>query len=151
MPKYRLSFSLSLALFTPLAALPALTPALAQQQYAELPPVLVTASRLGDGITGVASSVIGREEIARSPGETLQEVLGRQPGIQLRSLYGGVGGAGTTVDMRGFGATASANTLVLVNGRRLNDLDLAGIDFAALPKDSIERIEVMRGNSGAVL
>ncbi len=143
MPAYRYSLCLTLSLLAPNMAL--------AQQYAELPPVLVTASRLGDGITGVATSVIGYEEIQRSPGETIQDVLGRQSGIQLRSLYGGVGGAGTTVDMRGFGATASANTLVLVNGRRLNDLDLAGIDFAALPKAGIERIEVMRGNSGAVL
>lgn len=117
----------------------------------ELPAVSVTASRLGDGITGTSTTVISYEEIQRSPGDTIQEVLSRQPGIQIRSLYGGVGGAGTTVDMRGFGATASANTLVLVNGRRLNDIDLAGIDFAAIPKDSIERIEVIRGNSASVL
>ena len=32
--------------------------------------------------------------------------------------------------MRGFGATASNNTLVLINGRRINDLDLAGVDLS---------------------
>ena len=41
--------------------------------------------------------------------------------------------------------------MVLVNGRRLTDIDLAGVDFSAIPRDSIERIEVTRGNSGAVL
>src|SRR5262249_23974028 len=59
--------------------------------------------------------------------------------------------AQTTVDLRGFGATATSNTLVLVNGRRLNDIDLAGVDFSAIPRNSIERIEITRGNSGAVL
>ena len=53
--------------------------------------------------------------------------------------------------MRGFGAAGTSNTLVLVNGRRLNDIDMAGVDFSAIPKNSIERIEITRGNSGAVL
>ena len=81
----------------------------------------------------------------------LQDILAREPGIQTTSLFGSVNGAQTTVDMRGFGATGASNTLVLVNGRRLNDIDLAGIDFSAIPKNSIERIEITRGNSGAVL
>src|SRR6185295_8271289 len=46
---------------------------------------------------------------------------------------------------------ATSNTLVLVNGRRLNDIDIAGVDFSAIPRESIERIEITRGNSGAVL
>ncbi|HKS18405.1 MAG TPA: TonB-dependent receptor, partial [Bradyrhizobium sp.] len=67
------------------------------------------------------------------------------------SLYGAVNGAGTTVDLRGFGAFGTANTLVLVNGRRLNDIDMAGVDLSTIPLNSIERIEITRGNSGAVL
>ena len=38
-----------------------------------------------------------------------------------------------------------------MNGRRLNDLDLQGVDLSTIPRDSIERIEITRGNSGAVL
>ena len=105
----------------------------------------------GTIITGASSTVITAEDIARSPGQTLQDLLAREPGIQVRSLFGQVNGAQTTVDMRGFGATASSNTLVLVNGRRLNDIDMAGVDFSAIPRDAIERIEITRGNSGAVL
>ncbi len=121
------------------------------QQPAKLPPTVVTASRLNDGIRGTSTSIISAEEIARDPAATLQDILARQPGIQVQHLFGGVAGARDTVDMRGFGAAASANTLILVNGRRLNDVDLAGVDFSAIPRDSIERIEVIRGNSAAVL
>lgn len=103
------------------------------------------------GLIGASTSVITSEQIARSPGATIQDVIAQIPGVQLRSLYGSVNGSGTTVDLRGFGATATSNTLVLLNGRRLNDLDIAGVDFSAIPRDSIERIEVTRGNSGAVL
>ncbi len=116
-----------------------------------LPEVTVTASRLGEGVIGTSTTIITAEEIERAPGQTLQDVLAREPGIQVHSLFGGMAGANTAVDLRGFGAAATSNTLVLINGRRLNDLDLAGIDFAAIPRDSIERIEIVRGNGGAVL
>jgi iron complex outermembrane receptor protein len=103
------------------------------------------------GIVGTASTVITAEDIAHSPAQTVQEIIAQTPGVQLTSLFGGVNGAKTSVDLRGFGAFATSNTLVLINGRRLNDIDMAGVDFSTIPRDSIERIEITRGNSGAVL
>ena len=110
-----------------------------------------TSVRQFPGIVGTASTVITAEEIAHSPAQTLQEIIGQVPGVQLTNLFGGVNGAGTTVDLRGFGAFATANTLILINGRRLNDIDMNGVDLSTIPRDSIERIEITRGNSGAVL
>src|SRR5258706_11106777 len=52
--------------------------------------------------------------------------------------------------MRGFGITGDQNTLVLLNGQRLNDIELTTIGWTAVPLDSIERIEILRG-SGSVL
>jgi iron complex outermembrane receptor protein len=114
-------------------------------------PAAGTDAEASIGITGASTSVITAEEIARSPGSSLQDIIAREPGVQTWSTFGGVNGAGTTVDLRGFGASAASNTLVLINGRRLTDIDLAGVDFSAIPRDSIERIEITRGNSGAVL
>jgi iron complex outermembrane receptor protein len=110
-----------------------------------------TAVRQFNGIVGASSTVITAEDIARSPAQTVQEIIAQTPGVQLTTLYGGVNGAQTNVDVRGFGAFATANTLILINGRRLNDVDLAGVDLSTIPRDSIERIEITRGNSGAVL
>jgi iron complex outermembrane receptor protein len=110
-----------------------------------------TTNRQFAGIVGASTTVITADDIAHSPAYTVQEIIAQAPGVQLTTLYGGVNGAGTTVDMRGFGAFASSNTLVLLNGRRLNDLDLQGVDLSTIPRDSIERIEITRGNSGAVL
>ncbi|MBX9709959.1 MAG: TonB-dependent receptor [Xanthobacteraceae bacterium] len=129
-------------------------PAPAAEPVAAVPsPINEEASRLvgANGIVGASTSVITADDIKRSPGQTVQDVLATVPGVQLQNLYGGVNGAGTTVDLRGFGAFASANTLVLINGRRVNDVDLAGVDLSTVPLQSIERIEVTRGNSGAVL
>ena len=103
------------------------------------------------GIVGASATVITAEQIAHSPSHTLAEIIAQVPGVQLQSLYGGVNGAKTSVDLRGFGATAMSNTLFLVNGRRLNDIDITGVDLSTIPLNSIERIEITRGNSGAVL
>jgi len=140
-----------LMLLGALAPIIAIQPARADETNPTVPDTLVTASRLGEGVTGASTTVITSAEIERSPGQTLQDVLARVPGIQVQSLFGGVNGTNTTVDLRGFGAAATPNTLVLINGRRLNDIDLSGIDFGSIPRESIERIEIIRGNSGAVL
>src|SRR5882672_8792389 len=110
-----------------------------------------TAVRQFNGIVGASSTVITAEDIARSPAQTVQEIIAQTPGVELTSLYGGVNGVKTSVDLRGFGAFATSNTLVLINGRRLNDVDMAGVDFSTIPRESIERIEITKGNSGAVL
>lgn len=134
-----------------LAGTALVSPARAQDNGGALPAINVDASRLYGGIVGASTSVITAEDIARSPGQTIQDVLATVPGVQLQTLFGGVNGAGTTVDLRGFGAFASSNTLFLINGRRLNEADLQGVDLSTIPLQSIERIEVTRGNSGAVL
>lgn len=118
-----------------------------------LPTIDVSTSRLGAGATivGTSSSVITAEDIQNSPAQTLPDILKAQAGIQLQHVSAGANGARDTVDLRGFGASAPSNVLVLVNGRRFNDFDLQGFDFSSIPVNAIQRIEITRGNSGAVL
>jgi len=116
-----------------------------------LPPIDVTSSRLGAGIVGASTSVITAEDIANSPSQTLPDILGQTTGVQVQHLFSGTNGSRDTVDLRGFGAFAPSNVLILVNGRRYQDFDLQGFDFSSIPLNSIERIEITRGNSGAVL
>lgn len=105
----------------------------------------------GAGITGASTTIISRQDIERSPQLTVADILTREAGIQTSSLYGSVNGAGTTVDLRGFGVTGPSNTLILIDGRRLNDWDLPGFDLSTVARESIERIEITRGNSAGVL
>jgi iron complex outermembrane receptor protein len=144
---------LSRALLASTVLVPSLsliTPAAAQDMLPEIV-VSATATRTSNAIVGTSSTVITAEDIARSPAQTVQDIIAQTPGVQSTSLYGGVNGTGSSVDLRGFGATATSNTLFLINGRRLNDLDLQGIDLSSIPLQSIERIEITRGGSGAVL
>jgi iron complex outermembrane receptor protein len=117
-----------------------------------LPEIDVSASRLnGVGIVGASTSVITREQIENSPAQNLPDILGQQTGVQLQQLFGGINGTRDSIDLRGFGAFAPSNVLILVNGRRYQDFDLQGFDFSTVPLNSIERVEITPGNSGAVL
>lgn len=113
--------------------------------------VIVTSTRLAEeaGRLPAAVTILSAEDIRRSPARTLPELLALEAGITRRSLYGNHA-ALDNVDIRGFGMTSTQNTLILRDGRRLNDVDLSAVDFAAIPLDSIARIEIIRGD-GAVL
>ncbi|NIP41090.1 MAG: TonB-dependent receptor plug domain-containing protein, partial [Candidatus Aenigmarchaeota archaeon] len=80
--------------------------------------------------------------------QTVVEVLKTQVGILVRDFLGN--GKTASVDVRGFGETAPSNTLVLIDGRRANEITLAGVDWSQIPLDRVERIEIIRG-MGSVL
>ncbi len=136
-------------LFRPLAAL-AQTERGAEPAPAMMPEVVVTGTRTAEEIQRVPASVsvIGADEIRRSNAKTAVDLLRREEGVVVRDLLGN--GKAAQVDLRGFGETAASNTLVLVDGRRVNEIDLSGTDWAQIPVEQIERIEVVRG-PGSVL
>ncbi len=113
--------------------------------------VVVTATRFNEVDPGVAAniSVITRQDIRNTPATNLPDVLSTRAGVDVRQL-GGAMGRDATVDIRGFGATATSNTLILVDGLRLNPVDLGAIIWSSIPLESVERIEIIRG-SGTVL
>ncbi len=125
--------------------------AVAGEQPIVAPETIVTATRFPEAEPKRAANVtvISAAQIAASPATTLPDLLAREAGLYARDLYGN-GGAQATIDMRGFGATGGQNTLVLLDGRRINDIDLSGVEWGVIPLAAIERIEIVRGG-GAVL
>lgn len=122
-------------------------PAVAQTR---LQPVVVTASRFADPAASVpaGATVITGEQIQRAGVGTVNEALMRLLGVVGRLDTSG--GNNYTLDLRGFGATADSNQIVIVDGLRLNEADLTSAGLASIPIDSVERIEILRG-TGAVL
>ncbi len=115
----------------------------------ELEAVVVTAPS-GDGTARTVPhsvSIITAQDIARSTATSVADLLGREANLNLQSFFGA--GRYNTIDIRGMGATASSNTLVLVDGVPLNEVDLSGADLSSVPLAQVERIEVLRGG-GAV-
>jgi iron complex outermembrane receptor protein len=95
-------------------------------------------------------TVIDRAEIERSGARTLPELLRRQPGIFVTNTT--TNPAGNIVDARGFnnGGGNGAGLLVLVDGRRANEPDTGSADWALLPLDMIESVEIVRGPASAL-
>lgn len=107
--------------------------------------VVVTAPR-GTSIESppVNTTIYTAEAIRRSGASDLSEFFAKQSGIRLQDFFG-VGGVRSSIDLGAFGTTGNLNTLILLNGRRLNDVDLEGANLATIPLVEIERIEVMHG------
>lgn len=115
-----------------------------------LDPVVVTATRSEQSEVRLpaAVSVISRAQIESSGAANIVEVLRGFGGAQVTDLYGD--GSRAQVDLRGFGDAANANTLILVDGRRLNNPDIAPPDLASISLKDIERIEILNGSAGAL-
>lgn len=107
---------------------------------------LRTETSLGDVLAPTV--VLTRKQIERSGASTLPQALAQIGGVQVNSLYGA--GLRANISLRGFGDNAVSNTLVLVDGRPLNNSDLGGIDWGAVPLGDVQRIEVVQGGAGVL-
>lgn len=127
----------------------AITIALATHTFAGEDAVVVTATRFPEKQLEhpIGVTVITREQIANGTGTTLPDLLSRYAGINTRNNSGS---PDVAIDMRGFGVSGDQNTLVLLDGQRLNDIELTTIGWSAIPLEAIERVEILRGG-GAVL
>jgi iron complex outermembrane receptor protein len=112
---------------------------------------VITAPRFPEEVRKLPASVtvITREDIDRSAARTIPELLANEVGITMKDFYGN-NASGTSIDLRGFGVTGDQNTLILLDGQRITNFDLSGVQWAAVPLAGIERIEILRG-TGAVL
>ena len=111
--------------------------------------VIVSGSRFEENLNEVPANVkvITREEISNSTSNNIPDVLSQIGGLVVRSSNSGQLNLDATVDMGGFGATANSNTLILVDGQRMNPIDSQGVSWESIPIDSIERIEIVQGGA----
>ena len=95
-------------------------------------------------------SVISEEEIMATPFERVEDILRFSAGIQVTQHYGQQrGGIRGHVTMRG---TGNSRVLMMLDGVPLNDNfsnSIAWVAWGLIPKESIERIEILRGPSSA--
>ena len=107
--------------------------------------IFVTASRTErlESTLPANVTVITQEDIQKSTAQTLPDVFKHLAGVDVREEFGDF--SNTAVDIRGFGEVASANTLIMVDGRTLNRSDLAAVNYSTVPLNRIKQIEVYRG------
>lgn len=113
--------------------------------------IVVTPYRYEQSINKTATSVtvISQKDIRNSNAQKVIDLLRPVPGLVVRDWYGNASKA--SVDIRGFGEQGNLNVLVLLDGRRVNEVDLSGVSWSQIPIDQVERIEIIRGGSGSVL
>jgi vitamin B12 transporter len=111
-------------------------------------PIIVTASRLREPLERALSSVsvITEQDIARQQAVTVSEVLRAVPGMDVQSS-GGTYGSMTDLRLRG---AEPDQLLVLLDGMEVNSSWLASFNFADLPVENVEWIEVVRGPASAL-
>ncbi len=116
----------------------------------KLPDTTVSATRSQQDITKQARNVtvITADEIKAMHALNVVDLLRTVPGLNIIDYVGT--GATASVDLRGFGEGAATRVLVLVDGRRVNSIDMSGADFSTIPVENIERIEVLHGPAGVL-
>lgn len=147
MKKRIISFAVATLMVIPVLSLAAETD---KTDIKTLEGVVVTASRTAKDVKKVPANVtiITAEQISDSGAASIVEVLENQANIHVRTFSGNP--AQAQIDLRGFGENGFGRTLVLLDGRRLNRLDMQSINWTQLPLDQIERIEVVRGSSSVL-
>ena len=95
------------------------------------------------------SKVITREDIAQSGYQSLSEILAGSGLLHVSGASSGYN-AGGSPDLRGFGERAAQNTLILFNGRPLNNATLEGPDLSTIPLNTISRVEILNASAGVL-
>ena len=124
------------------------TAILAQQDTIKSTPldeVVVTANKVAQkqSATGKVVTVISKEEIEKSSGKTVSQLLNEQVGIVINGALNNVGTV-QNLNMRG---ASSGRTLILLDGIPVNDpSDINNnFDLNLVSLNQVERIEICKG------
>jgi len=109
--------------------------------------MVVTANRFEQPAGNVLASldIVTRDDIQQVQAKSLVDVIRYLPGVQIDQSGGR--GQKTSVFIRG---SESSQTLVLLDGVRINSATAGGFDFSGIPAAVIERVELIRGPRAAI-
>lgn len=119
--------------------------------HAALGPIVITPTLYEQPIEDVITpiTIITEQDIHESAATNVADLLRGQAGLNVRDLFGD--GNQASIDLRGFGPRASSSTLILINGRKLNNSsDLGAPDLSTINIDQIKQIEILQGSAGVL-
>lgn len=124
--------------------------ATAQSDTAAIPrlqDIVVTPSRSAEPLNDVVGdvTVIGPEQLANAPGDSIAQLIGQAPGVQFTTS----GGPQTTTGLYLRG-TSTNQALILIDGMRINGSTAGGVHFPAIDPAMVERIEIVRGAASSL-
>jgi len=113
-----------------------------------IPDVVSKRPTLKTSFSGGIRHVITQQKIAASGATSVAEVLRSSGEMQLHDASGT--GSQASVSMRGFGANASSNSLILLNGIPLTNPDLMPPDLNTIPLENISEIQIVAGSESVL-
>ena len=115
-----------------------------------LAPVVITGARFASDpdLLPIGATVISAAEIRRAGVGDVNAAIRKIGGVYGRQSLDGSPDFG--LDLRGFGTNSSQNLVVVLDGVRLSENELVNATLAAIPIDSVERIEITRGGASVL-
>jgi iron complex outermembrane recepter protein len=91
-----------------------------------------------------ATEIYTKEDIESSKSKDVYDFLSSQTSVNISPNYGNT--FSQKIDLRGYGiGDGYQNVVVLVNGRRLNNIDMSSQLLSSIPLESVEKIEILKG------
>lgn len=133
--KHTLSLSLSATLVASLGA-----------NTLQLEPITVTSGAIESNELNApyAIEIYTKEDIQKTHSQNIYEFFNQATSVITIPSYGNP--FAQKIDMHGYGADGYQNIIVLINGRRLNNIDMSSPLLSSIPLNAIERIEIKKGN-----
>ncbi len=115
-----------------------------------LPSIVITGARFPAQPAGapIGATIITAEDIRRAGATDVNAAIRKVGGVYGRQSLDASPDFG--LDLRGFGSNSSQNLVILVDGVRLNENELANAVLSSIPVDTVERIEIQRGGSSVL-
>lgn len=129
-------------------------PTESRETIPRLDPVVVTPGRIQQQANDAPASVtvIGGDEIRKSPSQTVDDLLRQVPTFSLfrRSSSLVTHPTAQGVSLRGIGPSGASRALVLVDGIPVNDPFGGWVPWSRVPTLGIQQIEIVRGGGSSV-
>lgn len=115
----------------------------------ELEPLEISAMRFDDSVfeTPITGVKISEKQIENSGLTSVSEVLNRYSDVFIRNTGGGIFMGQPS--LRGFGENSQSRVLVLLDGQKLNPIDMGGINWGQIQLNDVDNIEVLYGAQSA--
>lgn len=115
-----------------------------------LPEVVITATRTEQALQNlpIGATIITAADIQKSGARDANAAVRKLAGVVGRTDL--LGGREESLDLRGYGATADQNLVVLIDGVRVSENEQVSARLSAVPVELIERIEIVRGGASVL-
>lgn len=115
-----------------------------------LPSILITGARFPAQAASapIGATVITHDDIRGAGATDVNAAIRKLGGVYGRQSLDA--SPDFALDLRGFGANSAQNMVILVDGVRLNENELANAVLSSIPVDTVERIEIQRGGSSVL-